>query len=129
MKFLNDEIMLNKVRDELVRLKNELIENGENTMFEQGRISGFETSIQAIDNNLADVASGTVCEIVNKETFSSCNKYTETATNVYIGDEMKQLIMKNAVDGTLVENIDDTIDICLHDNRYGVPVKVIIIKQ
>ena len=36
--------------------------------------------------------------------------------------------MKGAVDAVLVDNIDGTQDICLHTNRYGDKVKVIIVK-
>ena len=39
-----------KIRTELERLKNELIANNENTMFEQGRISAFEDALLFVDS-------------------------------------------------------------------------------
>ena len=42
---------------------------------------------------------------------------------------MKEEMMKEAVEGVLVDNIDGTQEICLHDNRYGKKVKLIAIPK
>ena len=42
---------------------------------------------------------------------------------------MEEKMIKNAIDGVLVDNVDGTQDICLHGNRYGYKVKVIFIKE
>lgn len=41
----------------------------------------------------------------------------------------KEEWMKEAVEGILVDKIDGTQEICLHDNRYGQKVKLIILKD
>lgn len=41
----------------------------------------------------------------------------------------KEEWMKEAVEGILVDMIDGTQEICLHDNRYGQKVKLIILKD
>lgn len=42
---------------------------------------------------------------------------------------MKEKMIKNAINGVLVDNVDGTQDICLHGNRYGDKVKVIFVKD
>ena len=41
----------------------------------------------------------------------------------------KDQMMKEAVEGVLVDNVDGTQEICLHDNRYGDKVRIIIVKE
>ena len=42
---------------------------------------------------------------------------------------MKEQMMKEAVEGVLVDNVDGTQEICLHGNRYGEKVHIIIVKE
>ena len=83
---------LEQARSEFVRLKNELIENGENTMFEQGRISAFEDAILFIDSlqNLP-VPKFKVGDKVRKkggELVATINSVTETAYLCDIYDDL-----------------------------------------
>ena len=41
----------------------------------------------------------------------------------------REQMMKEAVEGVLVDNVDGTQEICLHGNRYGDKVKLIIVKE
>lgn len=41
----------------------------------------------------------------------------------------KEQIMKDAVEGVLVDNVDGTQEICLHGNRYGDKVRVIVLPK
>ena len=44
-------------------------------------------------------------------------------------DWQKEQMMKEAVEGVLVDNVDGTQEICLHGNRYGEKVRIIIVKE
>ena len=41
----------------------------------------------------------------------------------------REQILKNAVEGVLVDNVDGTQEICLHGNRYGDKVRVIVLPK
>lgn len=43
--------------------------------------------------------------------------------------EQREQMMKEAVEGVLVDNIDGTRDICLHENRFGDKVRIIICEK
>lgn len=68
---------LEQARNEFVRLKNELIENGENTMFEQGRISAFEDATLFI--NSLQVKEEPVSEDLDKD-----DSFDELLQKLYI---------------------------------------------
>lgn len=46
------------------------------------------------------------------------------------GDEwQKQQMLKVAMEGVLVDNIDGTQDICFHGNRFGQKARIVVLKE
>ena len=127
---------IEKIKAEIERLYNgEAPKHDQQCNFDDGYFVGIDAIAQFLDTLESEKPmnqDGLEEEIKRYyDDWDGNCRYAQTARHFanWGAEHAKEDLMKEAVEGVLVDNVDGTQEICLHGNRYGEKVHIIIVKE